>query len=362
MPSEHLSIKCEFKELLDQALHDRFVCSVCSEAIQTQLITKADLTKAQEIVQGTHSDSANYGRFIPNLSSLIHPLNNCCSRALAASCQQSFQGEDGVTKRTGTLWSEPPNVTGQRISLQSGCGHLTYDGGWITWTHCNGYRSTIHSRGICNLSEEQQRTTHDGRIAPYHPATNGLDECVVQSLKQGLRASLERAPRTRFNLLRPDQESWVRARQKADHDYHSRQWHFTPGNLVMARNYCSGPDWILATTSVKLGPLLYLVETAARKLWRRHVDQLKKWELPPVPSSAPDTQEPSLVPKFACTNSSSWRYSCTQSSHLVPIRCLQIENQIWGRNNAIRRESDILRTILNQDTNCCLWTYILSGE
>lgn len=79
------------------------------------------------------------------------------------------------------------------------------------------------------------------RSAPYHPATNGLAECFVQSLKQGLNTSLsggkslpyhfanllltyrsaphamtgvppcllflKRQVRTRFDLLKPDQES-----------------------------------------------------------------------------------------------------------------------------------------------------------
>ena len=47
----YLSIKCEFKEFLDQ---DRFVCGVRSEGIQKWLITGANLTikKAQEIAQG----------------------------------------------------------------------------------------------------------------------------------------------------------------------------------------------------------------------------------------------------------------------------------------------------------------------
>ena len=54
-----LSIKCEFKEFLDQALRDRFVCGVRSEAIQKRLITEADLTikRAQEIAQGMEADA-----------------------------------------------------------------------------------------------------------------------------------------------------------------------------------------------------------------------------------------------------------------------------------------------------------------
>lgn len=85
------------------------------------------------------------------------------------------------------------------------------------------------------------------RSAPYHPSTNGLAERFVQSLKQGLKASvhtglplshrlcnflltyrstahsttgvspsslfLKREVRTRFDLLRPDPESQVSEKQ-----------------------------------------------------------------------------------------------------------------------------------------------------
>ncbi len=46
-----LSIKCEFGELLDQALHD---CFVCGDAIQMKQLAEAKLTirRAQEIAQG----------------------------------------------------------------------------------------------------------------------------------------------------------------------------------------------------------------------------------------------------------------------------------------------------------------------
>ena len=56
-----LSIKCDFGEFVDQALRDRFVCGVRSEAIQKKLLAEADLTikRAQEIVQGMESADKN---------------------------------------------------------------------------------------------------------------------------------------------------------------------------------------------------------------------------------------------------------------------------------------------------------------
>ena len=56
-----LSINCEFRAFLDQALQDRFVCGVRSRAIQKRLLAEADLTikTAQEIAQGMESADNN---------------------------------------------------------------------------------------------------------------------------------------------------------------------------------------------------------------------------------------------------------------------------------------------------------------
>ena len=49
-----LSEHCNFREFLDQALHDRLVCGLTSEATQKRLLAEKDLTlaKAQEIAVG----------------------------------------------------------------------------------------------------------------------------------------------------------------------------------------------------------------------------------------------------------------------------------------------------------------------
>lgn len=169
------------------------------------------------------------------------------------------------------------------------------------------------------------------RSSPYHPSTNGLAERFVQSLKQGLKASLssglslshrlcnflltyrtsqhattgvspcslflKREVRTRFDLLRPDADANVarkQAQQKLDHDQHARSRRFEIGQRVMAKNFRPGVDWVPATVVDSLGPLSYLVETTDGILWRRHVDHLKEClSKQPVASSNSDVWKPS---------------------------------------------------------------------
>lgn len=90
---------------------------------------------------------------------------------------------------------------------------------------------------------------------------------------------LKRQIRTRFDLLKPNQESHVtqkQAQQKTEHDRHSKRRDFSVGQKVMAKNFRSGPKWIPAVIDEKLGPLSYLVKTVDGELWRRHVDHLKE--------------------------------------------------------------------------------------
>ena len=118
------------------------------------------------------------------------------------------------------------------------------------------------------------------RSAPYHPASNGAAERVVQTVKQAIRAGsqngltlehalaqfllqyrstphattgmspsallLGRTLRTRLDLLKPNAGRFVRQQQncqKTRHDLHSRRQVFFIGEKVWVLNMRRGPRW-----------------------------------------------------------------------------------------------------------------------
>ena len=174
------------------------------------------------------------------------------------------------------------------------------------------------------------------RCAPYHPATNGLVERFVQSLKAALKASLNsglplhrrvlnflftyrstphtttgvspsslflhRRIRTRLDLLHPNSESQVlakQAQQKSQHDRRAQHREFFVGQTVMARNLRPGPDWVPTVVVERLGPLTYLVKTSNKLLWKRHIDLLRELSMrnsntEPQEDTSPNDLEPEV--------------------------------------------------------------------
>jgi transposase InsO family protein len=207
------------------------------------------------------------------------------------------------------------------------------------------------------------------RSAPYHPATNGLAERFIQSMKQALIASKQngstlshrlsnflfkyrssphtttgtspslllqkREIRTRFDLLRPDRRSRVAERQqqqKVDHNRNKRVRSFSVGQSVMVKNFRPGPDWIPATIVEKLGPLSYVIETQDLQLWRRHVDHVKGREDLDVNQSQPNEV---------------WDFTQTTEQEIVTANEEQLET---NTSPQLQPEEPELNEVLNEPT------------
>ena len=99
-------------------------------------------------------------------------------------------------------------------------------------------------------------------------------------------------PHTRFDLLKPNLEHRVLAKQavqKDQHDQHAHLRSLEAGHPVMAKNMHHGENWIPGVILKQLGPVSFLVDVGEGRTWKRHIDHLKVRDLPePVAESAPE--------------------------------------------------------------------------
>ena len=99
--------------------------------------------------------------------------------------------------------------------------------------------------------------------------------------------------RSQLDLLKPSTESRVeqsQRRQKARHDQHARERHFTEGDTVYVRNYGQGEMWLPGIIAQVIGPVSSLIDLTDGKQVKHHQDQIRKCyspstELPVIPET-----------------------------------------------------------------------------
>ena len=174
--------------------------------------------------------------------------------------------------------------------------------------------SLVTDNATCFTSQEfkfflKKNGIHHTTSAPYHPASNGLAERAVQTVKKGLKKVvlgslssrlskvlfayritpqsttgispaellLGRQPRTRLDLLRPNTAARVERRQgvhKKAHDAKCRHRQFHEGDWVLVKNHGAGPQWLPGTIVKCSGPVSFHVQLEDGRRRRCHQDQL----------------------------------------------------------------------------------------
>jgi hypothetical protein len=164
-----------------------------------------------------------------------------------------------------------------------------------TYFCCEMFQTFMSRNGIKHI-----------KVAPKHPASNGLAERAVQSVKEGIQkfnsgtletkvsrylfkyrstphATTGKSPaqlmfsreiKTHLDLLHPDSHDNVtknQLKQKLYHDIHAKERSFKSGDNVFVKNFSSGPCWLPGVISEKTGPVSYIVQIAGNRLVRSRI-------------------------------------------------------------------------------------------
>ena len=179
----------------------------------------------------------------------------------------------------------------------------------------------VSDNAACFTGEEFKAFTISNGIkhitsAPHHPSSNGLAERAVQIVKNGLKKlkegtlnsrlakilfayritpqsttgtspselMLNRRPRCRLDLVKPNMLKRVESKQlsqKINHDTTANVRSFCINDPVIVKNFSNtGKKWLQGHIIKAVGPLSYVIKLNDGRIFRRHVDHLRKCTSP----------------------------------------------------------------------------------